>query len=132
MKITTFNFDNADFSFSDVKNCRRDRGFYKAYNLVGLDDDNNLHEVAEIRYYAAASGNTYYCVFWIHDNKNNKYGYTGGKASGHGYDKANAALESALNAMGITADGWIYEEKFLSALANHLGYKKHIVTCAHE
>lgn len=63
MKTTTFNFDNADFSFSDVKNCRRDRGFYKAYNLVGLDDDNNLHEVAEIRYYAAASGNTNYCVF---------------------------------------------------------------------
>lgn len=117
MKTTTFNFDNADFSFSDVKNCRRDRGFYKAYNLVGLDDNNNLHEVAEIRYYAAASGNTHYCVFWMHDSKNNNYGYTGGKASGYGYDKAN---------------GWINEEEFLSALAVYLGYKKHIVTCAHE
>lgn len=128
---------NTDFDFTgleevrDLRNCRRENGFYKSLHLVALDHKMDLEEVATIRFYRAPRGNTVYCVVWVHEAGHEFYATTGGKAGGYGYDKEEAALREAIEAMGVKAGDYAYPEKFLIGLARHFGYEKAKVIEAH-
>lgn len=128
---------NTDFDFAglkevrDLRNCRRENGFYKSLALVVLDHKMDLKEVATILFYRAPRGNTFYCVVWVHEAGHEFYATTGGKAGGYGYDKEEAALREAIEAMGVKAGDYAYPEKFLIGLARHFGYKKAKVIEAH-
>lgn len=77
---------NTNFDFTgleevrDLRNCRRENGFYKSLDLVALDHKMDLEEVATIRFYRAPRGNTVYCVVWIHEAGHEFYATAGGKA----------------------------------------------------
>lgn len=114
---STFNFTNMIAARDEkLASFRKENGFYKAFVLVGLDD-NQIKEYAEIRFYATKSTN--YCCVWLHSEKTG-YGQTGGKAGGYGYDREEAALSAAAAKHGISGQ-WFHAQSLLSALADHLG-----------
>lgn len=120
-----FNFSRAgqvmDKDLDSVGKNRKEKGFYKGLTIVGLVGD-KLEDLAEIRYYHTASTN-YACV-WLHSSILGLYAHTGGKASGYGYNREEAALSVAISRLNIkTQHSFISDREFLEAFAEYLGVK---------
>lgn len=117
--MSQFNFSALNVS-NDPKlaSFRKEKGFYKAIVLVGLDG-NRIENYAEIRCYRTASRN--YACMWI-SNPITGYGQTGGMAGGYGYNREEAAISEAAKKHGIAGD-WFDGRELLESLAEHIGLK---------
>lgn len=70
---------------------------------VVVNGPDGLSEPVVARWYCARRGDgmrPLYCTLWIHHPRH--YGSGRGKASGCGYDKRSASLDSAIRSAGIT------------------------------
>lgn len=137
MKVTSFNPTHG----IKGKSHRKENHFVKEYAVItaqpktkelylkGRGDayDNPI----TLRIYSTIS-TTYVCL-WIFGK-----GASGsGKATGYGYHRASSAAEQAIKSAGITlsepidARGDSAIKSALSAIAEHLGYKKYYIHEAH-
>ena len=95
---------------------------------VIVDDNGKLANIITARCYMgrSSSASTVYASVWIYDEKHHTSGT--GKAGGHGYHKASAAVAEAIRSAGITLSENIYGaggsaiEKALEAIAEALGF----------
>ena len=117
----------------NIEHFRRENSFWKEVSLIDLDTGTSA---AEARFYG--SGQTVYCVIWIHGwhyHTESARGY--GKAGGYGYHKPSAALSAALKAAGVTLEESIagrgdeVMKEAMRALAADLGIARPYVHEAH-
>lgn len=73
---------------------RKEKGFFEQYSLISFDNNDGFNEVLTLRLYV--TGTVYYAVVWA-DNVRQKDtgGMGGGRVSGFGYNKKNAATDEA-------------------------------------
>ena len=125
---TVFNFDNFKAICDDqIGKCRKEKGFYKSYKLVAVVDE-EITEVATLNLYHTNATN--YACLWMHwtNIKGWDHGYVGGKASGYGYNREEAAIHVAANKLGITGN-WFNGEQLLDAMARYFDMKGAKVIC---
>lgn len=145
---------NAGFQHEGkIRQNRKEKHLHSEYAVLvpmkdaGYDtmfDDTTHKAVITARIYAVPSrtwGAVFYACVWISSptRKNRKSYYLtgGGKASGCGYHKPSAALESAFDDATITFDegvGGVGESAMreaLAAVATAMGYKKYHIHNAH-
>lgn len=118
--VKQFDFSHLSAQSASLKGLRRDKGFYSAVSLVGLLEG-KIKALAEIRYYRTPATN--YACFWLHSPILGLYGQSGGKASGYGYGREEAARRIAAEAHGIVVNGWCDERLLLESFAEYLGVK---------
>ncbi|UNA02761.1 hypothetical protein [Enterobacter phage vB_ExiM_F5M1E] len=127
---------NANYDFSqmvvasstDLRNFRKENNFYKAVHLVGLVDG-EIKDLAEVSFYGTGKTNT--AILWIHSPILSLYGSSAGKAGGYGYNREDAAFQSALRGMGIKSTGYELPRDFFPALAKHLGVDVYSIIESH-
>lgn len=127
---------NATYDFSqmvvtsstDLRSARKEKNFYRAVHLVGLVDG-EIKDLAEVAFYGTGKTNT--AILWIHSPILSLYGATTGKAGGYGYNREDAAFQSALRGMGIKSTGYELPRDFFPALADYLGVKVYSVIESH-
>ena len=98
------------------KNLSRDKELIRAASVVVLADAPNtllgqeIRELVIARWYKgrSAGASRIYCSVWIRSHGENRMRTGHGWASGGGYHKESAALESALESAGITLSEAIY------------------------
>lgn len=123
--MSNFNFSQINAKNSDdLSKFRKDKGFYKALTLVGLDPNaGHLREFAEIRLYRTPARN--YACIWLR-GAGMGHGQTGGWAGGYGYNREEAAIREAAEKHGISGE-WFDGCKMLEALAGHLALETFLV-----
>lgn len=77
-----------------AKRDKLSNSFYKELAVIHPDHD----AIARFRFYG--NGSTIHCIAWL--GCKDKWGSGYGNASGYGYCKESAAMESALNNAGVT------------------------------
>lgn len=102
----------------------------QTYTVVAVNDTGMIDSVAEARFYMSRSGDgasPVYCSVWVSGPACSTSGY--GSASGYGYHKESAALQSALESAGVTLSqpvdgrGSQLMAEALLAVATACGYK---------
>ena len=124
----TYDFSNMVVTSGDLGKARKQNNFYKAVHLVGLVD-NEIKDLAEARFYGTGKTNT--AILWIHSPILGLYGSEFGKAGGYGYNREDAAFQSALRGMGIKSTGYELPRDFFPALADYLGVKVYSIIESH-
>ena len=106
-----------------------------AYKLINLDEPEWKKQyesvVIEARVFWPNNSGTCKAVVWIKDKNGNRYGWGVGVTSGAGYHHESAAIEDALNDIGIKFDsqegfgalGTRAQEKAIIKVGEALGYK---------
>lgn len=73
--------------------------------IIVVDDAGSKHKVIDCRFYMGRSQNAsvMYCSVWLRGKLNNENVWLSGsgKAGGHGYHKASAAMHNAITAAGF-------------------------------
>jgi len=124
----TYDFSNMVVTPADLRNFRKDKNFYKAAHLVGLVEG-KIEDLAEVRFYGTGKTNT--AILWIHSSILGLYGSEAGKAGGYGYNREDAAFQSAVCSMGITGTGYHTPRDFFDALAKYLGVSVYSIVESH-
>jgi hypothetical protein len=74
--------------------------------IVVVDDAGSKQQIVDCRLYMGRSRNAsaVYCSIWANGHINNEHVWISGhgKAGGHGYHKASAAMQNAITAAGFT------------------------------
>ena len=98
-----FNKDYVDRVSKSAYNAREKQILIEQISAVALID-NDIREIATARFYMSSRkyANKMTCILWIHCD--NIYIAASGTASGYGYHKASAALQSAIDAALIELD----------------------------
>lgn len=125
---TTYDFSTMVVTPADLRNFRKDKHFYKAVHLVGVVDG-EIQDLAEVRFYGTGKTNT--AILWIHSPILGLYGSEVGKAGGWGYNREDAAFQSAVRGMGIKGTGYHTPRDFFQALADYLGVKVYSIIESH-
>lgn len=126
---TTYDFSNMVVTSStDLRSARKEKNFYKAVHLVGVVDG-QIKDLAEVAFYGTGKTNT--AILWMHSPILSLYGSEVGKAGGYGYNREDAAFQSAVRGMGITGTGYHTPRDFFPALAKHLGVEVYSIIESH-
>lgn len=88
---------------SNARNLGGKKETTTTYTVVAVNANGGIDSVVESRFYVSRSGDgasPVYCSVWVSGPECSTSGY--GSASGYGYHKASAALQSALESAGVT------------------------------
>ncbi len=88
---------------SNARNLGGKRETVSTYTVVAVNTHGGIDSVVEARFYMSRSADgasPVYCSVWVSAPDCHSSGY--GSASGYGYHKESAALQSAIESAGIT------------------------------
>lgn len=114
---------------------RKENNFYEQLTLVTNEIGQGMKELAQVRFYATKA--SHYACVWINDSASNTHISGGGKASGYGYHRASAALQSAFADAGVLLNDAIdgrgegAMRDALTAIAIALEYTQFIIIDSH-
>lgn len=133
-------FTKTEYTGKIASNRKENGGFAQEYAVL-VDNPphthgNTMHPAIVARIYWSKGGTCYACV-WIYAHKKGVSVSGGGRATGYGYHKASAALQSALDDAGVQLHeniggrGESAMVDALGAIAKALGYRKFHIHNAH-
>lgn len=102
--------------------------FYKAAHLVGLVDG-KIMDLCEIRIYGTGKTNT--AILWMHSPVLGLYGSSKGHSGGYGYNREDAAIQRAIEGLGVDIEGYATARDFFESLAKHLGVSVYSILESH-
>lgn len=93
-----------DLGHSNALNMSREKETISTHKVIGKFPGGKLQVICEARMYMGRSNtaSTVYCSLWVHGKKSTS---GRGQASGYGYHKESAALQTAINSAGISLFG---------------------------
>lgn len=100
MEITVKSFEPQENMNAYIRD-QEAKHLCKGFKAIAIDGE-KLVELVDLRIGATAS--TAYACVWFKGA--DKWAYGSGKASGYGYDKGSAAVESAFRAAGMVTSGF--------------------------